>query len=211
MIINFLKNLLFPIECQGCGQPDLWLCPNCFHQLNFNGPQITINPLDKIYIASSYEDALLANLIKSYKYKFVSELASDLGRFLATYWAGQIIIDRQLGNYPLLPIPLSKSRQRWRGFNQAELLAQVVARQTGAIICYDLIKKSTKQTQASLKADTRKKNVYNSFTWQGQSLVGQSLVLVDDVVTTGATLAEAARILKIAGADKIYALVLAKG
>lgn len=211
MIINFLKNLLFPIECQGCGRPDLWLCPSCFRQLEFSGPQIIIHPLDKIYIASHYQDPMLAKLIKSYKYNFVSELAHDLGLFLATYWAGQIALNRQLGYYPLLPIPLSKSRQRWRGFNQAELLAKVVAQQTGAALCYNLIKKSTKKPQASLRAVSRKKNVQKSFVWQGQSLAGKNLILVDDVVTTGATLAEAARTLKVAGANKIYALVLAKG
>ena len=65
--------------------------------------------------------------------------------------------------------------------------------------------------QATLNESERQKNIKSAFTWTGKSLNGRTIILIDDVITTGATLNEAALVLKMAGAHKVYALVLAKG
>ena len=211
MFINFLKDLLFPLDCQGCNQPGSWLCSSCFRGLNFNGPQINIPLLDRVYVASNYNDPLLAQLIKAYKYNFISELAPELGRFLSTYFLGQVALFPELTNLALIPIPLSKERQRWRGFNQATLLAKEVTSRTGSPLVENLVKIRRSQVQASLGAKKRQDNVAGSLVWQGEDLQGIDVMLVDDVTTTGATLSEGARALKAARARRVYALVLAKG
>ena len=75
----------------------------------------------------------------------------------------------------------------------------------------DLKRPQQQKPQATLNESERLKNIKSAFVWRGENLTGQKIILLDDVITTGATLNEAARILKIAGAKEIYALVLAKG
>ena len=211
MFIDFLKDLLFPVDCQGCGRSGAWLCPACFRRLHFNGPEMEIPSIAHTFIAGDYHDPFLAQLLKSFKYEFMPGLAADLGRYLATYWAGQLALRPNLSRLTLIPIPSAKQRERWRGYSQAQLLAQEVARRTGAPLSADLIKFRQTLLQAQLNAAARRLNLHNSFKWQGPDILGSDLVLVDDVATTGATLQEGARALKEAGARHIYALVLAKG
>jgi ComF family protein len=115
------------------------------------------------------------------------------------------------GNILLIPIPLSKKRENRRGFNQAELIAKSFNINHGYKISLALKKVKDTKAQSSQSAPARAKNIKNCFVWAGDNLKGKTIILIDDVVTTGATLNEAAAILKIAGAEKIYGLVIAKG
>lgn len=231
MIISFLKDLLFPIECLGCQQAKYWLCPSCFKQLKFSCPPRALTGLhapsvDKIFIAGDYEDGLLAIIIKKYKYNFIENLGPLLGHFLSMFWSGQLLLSGQLspGPYPqlsynspwltdfmLLPLPLAPPRYRWRGFNQTEALAQALVKDFGYQKLEGLKRKNLPQSQSALSARDRQENVRESFYWRGQDLSGKNIILIDDVVTTGATLEAAAGILKHAGANLVYSLVLAKG
>lgn len=225
MAIAWLLNLLFPVECLGCRAEGDWLCPACLRRLRpassaglekLNAPH-----LDKIFIAGDYDDPLLQTAIKKFKYGFLAGPGKPLGRFLGNFWQGQLIFYPSLapGGARLLPIPLSSQRQRWRGFNQAEILA----RELSDIFGYEIIgapdclfpdrlsRQPANQPQANLNEAERQANIRGAFTWSGDSLKGQTIILIDDVVTTGATLSEAAKILKTAGAGHIYGLALAKG
>lgn len=242
---SFFLNLLFPIECLGCRREGFWLCETCFRKLNFGSQDkhynLSIPNLTKIFIAGDYDDSLLAEAIKKFKYNFIAALGEILGRFLILYWSGQkflveqnlredykkttdrkkceqLIIANPAGAANqnsaislIVPLPLSKKRWRWRGFNQAEILG----RELNAHFLYDLsleLKRAKHQKpQASLGEDERAENIKNAFIWTGADLSGRTIILVDDIVTTGATLNEAARVLKAAGAKRVYGLVLAKG
>ncbi len=109
----------------------------------------------------------------------------------------------------IVPIPLSARRQAERGFNQSLIIAQELSSYF-KIPIIDGLKKSERPPQSELAAEKRSKNIANAFSWQGENLAGQKIILVDDVVTTGATLAEAAKVLKKAGAKKVIGLAVAR-
>lgn len=112
----------------------------------------------------------------------------------------------------IIPIPLSKKRRRVRGFNQAELLAKELSR--GLNIPADTkslirIKDTKPQKQMDLRG--RNINLRNAFAWKGRRRIRGNVLLVDDIYTTGNTLDHAARVLKNAGAGKVYFLTISIG
>lgn len=111
----------------------------------------------------------------------------------------------------ILPVPLHKSRQREREFNQAQLLSEEIAREFNKQILTDvLIRIKPTKRQTDLAPRERRANVENSFAVAKPELIqGKNLLLVDDVLTTGATSSQAAKCLKNAGAEKVLLLTLA--
>jgi len=220
-IKKFILNLLFPLECLGCRREGDWLCANCFRRLKFSGQdksRYLIAPnLEKIFIAGDYDDPLLSEAIKKFKYGLGADLGPVLSRFLILFWGGQLFLpeNRALKNAVLIPIPLSKKRLLWRGFNQSEILTRELAAAFAYPINLDLQRNKYTQPQAELNGRARLDNIKDSFSWAGtpetENLAGKTIILIDDVVTTGATLNEAAAVLKKSGAKKVYGLILAKG
>ncbi len=114
----------------------------------------------------------------------------------------------------IVPVPLSAERLRERGFNQSALLARVLARQPGAGACANLLVR-TRHTaaQSGLQRELRLRNLRGAFevpARRAASIAGQRVVLVDDIMTTGATLEAAAQALRRAGAIHICAMVVAR-
>lgn len=213
---SFILNILFPIECLGCQSEGSWLCEKCFRRLKFNDRKYTLQTpnLKEIFIAGDYDDKILADLIKKFKFNFIDNIALILGRYLSLFWQGIIFSQPELKateNILLIPLPLSKKREHWRGFNQAELIAKSFNAANSYQINLNLKKIKDTKTQSSLGELGRGKNIKDCFFWVGDNLTGQTIILIDDIVTTGATMNEAAKILKEAGAGNIYGLVIAKG
>lgn len=218
---NFLLSLLFPIYCLGCGREGFWICADCFEKLKTENDHsekkkynLIIPDLKNVFIAGDYDDSpLLAKAIKKFKYSFISSLGEELAKFINKFWKEEILAkDKFLINNPLvIPIPLSKRRQRWRGFNQSEILAREFSRRFkyDLELCLKRIKHH--KPQAELKEAKRLINVKDIFLWAGSDIGGRDVILIDDIITTGATLNEAALILKKAGAKNVYGLTLAKG
>lgn len=110
----------------------------------------------------------------------------------------------------VIALPLARKRLAERGFNQAAVLAQRVARKlTLSYVPHGLLKVRDTPPQAGLNREARLKNVRGAFDC-GESLSGQHIAVVDDVMTTGATLSEAAKVLKKAGARLVSAWVVAR-
>ncbi len=223
---NLVLDLLFPLECLCCGHEGQYLCPDCFQKLKLNTPEdlsrvkenINAPHLDEIYIAGDYEDIILSKLIIKYKYNFISPLGKILAGFLINFWEilelprlNCAATTPQPANILIIPIPLSKKRMRWRGFNQAEIIAREFSAHFNYKLNLDLKRLRHRRPQAELTEAQRQENIRSVFAWTGKNLNGVTIILIDDVITTGATLNEAAKVLKIAGAAKIYSLVLAKG
>lgn len=218
-IKQFLLDLILPIECLGCQKEGEYFCGDCQKELVANSnaesdrlsADLICPSLEKVFIAGNYENPLLKNLITHYKYHFLSPLNESLGNFLIKFWRKT---DNLLGDnlsILVIPIPLSNRRLKWRGFNQAELLANFFAKELSYQICLDLKRKKHCRPQVELTAKKRLENIHNAFRWLGDDLSKKTIILIDDVATTGATLEAAAKSLEEAGAEKIYGLVLAKG
>jgi len=111
----------------------------------------------------------------------------------------------------LIPVPLHKSRYRERGFNQSEIVAEGISKTTGLPVSRNVLKrKKNTKDQTNLSREQREENVRGAFVVTSPEMInGKSIILVDDVITTGATLSECARMLNQFGAQQILAMTLA--
>ena len=176
------------------------LCDECRASL-----RLAINPappagLDGLSAGIQYSDELGAIF-----YRFKRKERTDYTPFLAQF----ITIPEEWKAELLLPVPLHWWREYRRTYNQSYLLAQYVSSRYGIPICKDLLKRirSTPQ-QKQLFAKERRKNLKGAFV-AAPECEGRSIVLIDDVITTGSTLSECARTLKKAGAYRVYAACVA--
>jgi ComF family protein len=224
-----LKNLLFPCRCIGCFRelPDGALCSPC--AATIEKPKIALCPhcgqrlprgilpsscrealrIDRLATAAPYSHPIVRAAIDALKYKGIRDLAKPLGILLGE--AVEEILDD--ASPLLLPIPLSPKRLRERGFNQSGLLARTVADALNLPLATHLIRRTrdTKQ-QAKLSEMMRHENVRDAFAATiPPNLQKHPLILIDDVVTTGATFREAARALRSAGAREVWAAAVAYG
>jgi ComF family protein len=230
---NIILNLIFPEACLGCQAAGSLLCTTCYQKLLVNvAPNLMTlrqTNLKAIFIAGDYDNPLLAKLIKQYKYSFLSRLDKILARVLVDFWESPVnaliypdlarLQSQSHANIILMPIPLSPRRLRWRGFNQAELLARELSRQLHYQLDLSLRRSGEQPAQATLSESARLTNLNQVFHYQisvhstsnRPDLTDKIIILIDDVTTTGTTLNEAAGVLRQSGAQTIYGLVLAKG
>jgi len=111
----------------------------------------------------------------------------------------------------LVPVPMHPSGIRRRGFNQAELIARALSRETGLPVLAGSLRKIVRtRAQSRTARDQRLENVAGAFAWSGGDLGGRSVLLVDDLVTTGATVAACAEVLRRAGASAVTAVCFAR-
>jgi ComF family protein len=151
-----------------------------------------------------YEDGVRV-AVHALKFGAREKIGSVLGALTAEMWA--------LPEYAaVIPVPLSRKRRRERGFNQAEAVARSVAKRVGAPVrSRVLVKQKDCPPQAGLSASSRRRNVSGVYRASlPVSLQGEVLLLVDDVLTTGATAESAARVLRRAGAGAVDVLTLAR-
>jgi len=178
--------------------------------------------LDGVIVATGYENKLVQKLIKTFKYRFVRDLSEPLSNLLIVF-LGKLLNDSnrlaRSKSLPkildyfdyniIIPVPLHKRRLAWRGFNQAELLAEKIADYFNLEIA-ELKRIKNNKPQVKLSKKFRKENVKGCFAWNGKDLQNKNIILVDDIMTTGSTLSECARILKRNGAGEVWGLVVAK-
>jgi ComF family protein len=159
---------------------------------------------DTVYAFGSFEGAL-QKLIHLFKYSKVESLAKPLSELLLR------ALPRD-GNFDLVMAMPMHWRKQWdRGFNQAELLAGPVARRLGLKLSKNLRRSRYTQAQAGLDEAGRRANLKGSFrVKQPSAVAGKRILLIDDVLTTGATLRTAAEALKQAGAARVTVLTLAR-
>jgi ComF family protein len=163
---------------------------------------------DAAYSFGFYENEL-RKLIQLFKYGRVPTLSAPLGRLLAR------ALPREQNFDVIVPMPLHW-RKRWqRGFNQSELLAREIGRRTHVPLRHALRRIKNTPSQAGLTSAKRRRNVSGAFQASRRAknrgwLDGRSVLLIDDVMTTGATAASCARALKRAGARHVTLLTLAR-
>ena len=205
------KDLLFPKFCVGCDRENSWLCLNCLPQhINSENFSFTtdsaLSVLDGLTALGTYEDNTISELVRLLKYRYITEILNELHHIiLAAHFSVQ------LDNFVLMPVPLHPRRERERGFNQAERIANLFANRLGLEVDKSLRRCVYTAQQATLSGEERRKNLNGAFIIEGEAKVPQKVLLVDDVFTTGSTLKECAIVLKNAGVQTVWGLVLAKG
>ncbi len=230
-----LLDFLFPKFCVNCRKVGDYICANCFTFISFDTDGVcavcgkpSINKLthpgckNKYSIDGVFSSILYKGVSKKliYNFKYKPYLA-DLRKLLSELFYEGLIQKQEFYDaikssqkLILAPIPLFPSRERERGYNQAELLAMDLSKRLG-IKTNNLLKRVKKtSSQVTLSKKQRKENIKNVFELNPDSKnyihKDSSAFLVDDVFTTGATLTEAARILKRNGMKSVWALTLAR-
>lgn len=223
-----ILDLLFPITCLACKSFGKYLCKDCLLKVK-KSKQICIEcdkpsidgfthikckkpqTLDGVFSVWQYSGVIRRAILKL-KYNFVSNIAIELAEIMAKYVSEEF---NPLPKKPLLiPVPLHKKRKNWRGFNQVEEVGKVLAKKLGwDFNCDILVRKKKSTPQVELKGEERKENVRGVFAFEKNKksliLSSSSLVLFDDVLTTGATIREAGKVMKRNGAEKVWGLTIA--
>jgi len=152
-----------------------------------------------------FYEGSLRTLIHLFKYSGMKPLAGPLGRLLDRALPPEIPFDA------VVPVPLYWRKKWSRGFNQSELLARHVARRRGIPVLHALRRKRNTATQAGLANAGRRRNVAGAFTERAAGAIrGKRILLIDDVMTTGATANACATVLKRCGAKSVSLLTLAR-
>ena len=218
-----LISILFPKHCPFCGRPmesQQIYCEECKHQLPWTcaaklcpqcGQEHCICGdapfLKRLYVPFFYK-GLAAGAVKSLKFYNKRAYSRSLGCLLAQCIQQQ----NQAFHFDcIVPIPMTKKDIRKRGYSQAELIARFMGEALGiAVEKNNLIKICQTKKQHDLTATERKQNLKNAFSVKKpETLRGKSILLCDDVTTTGATLREASVTLQKAGVKEISAAVIA--
>ncbi|MCX6784726.1 MAG: hypothetical protein NTV81_02190 [Candidatus Komeilibacteria bacterium] len=202
-----LLNWLLPEECLICGQAQASLCKNCLSQI----PTLPIavwpklSGLDQVISATDYQ--ILAKVIQAYKFQGVTNLAAPLAELLANYLNQQsLTIIEPL----IIPLPSHPRRIRERGFDHIGLIAESFAKiMNWPLITNNLLRTTYTSHQVNLNRSERLKNLTSCFTIiNPEALKNKTIILLDDVTTTGASLTEAAKTLKTGQPKTIIGLTL---
>lgn len=212
-IIENILNLIYPSVCGFCGKiSNEHLCKKCEIKIKEHGINLIRKTkdtyFDELMCLFKYEDIIRDILIK---YKFQNKA------YLYKTFSKIILKNKKvcgfLKNYDIIiPVPISKKRKRQRGYNQSYLIAKEIAKHIG-LKCEDkcLIKQKDTIEQSKLDKKQRKINVQGAYkVINEEELINKSVLILDDVYTTGSTVNECAKMLKQSGVNKIGVLIIAK-
>ena len=208
--------MLFPSSCLNCGIKSEILCSNCIALANRTEKQLDTNK--NILAVFQYHDPIIKKAIWDLKYHHFPRLGQRLGEILYEEFLEDISdLKAYTEGVPILiiPVPISKNKNKKRGYNQAEKLARGFCKKVNKkvfLLKTNIIKKKKGPIpQARITNRLRRlKNIHNSFKIKNESLVkGKTIIIIDDVTTTGGTISEIMKILKKAGAKKVIGLAVA--
>lgn len=222
---SYILDIFFPKQCLNCGAWGKYICGNCQDNLlltdfqrcivcqknslhGFTHPkcQNSLTP-ERLISIFRYQDKLISKLINSAKLAMVAEIFNELAEIAVQHFT---IANSSYKYFTLCPIPLQKKKQRFRGFNQSEIICQVIAQKLNLAIDKVLFKQKATKQQKLLGKDERHTNIQNSFKIIIPQSLPDKIILIDDIVTTGSTLLEATKVLKRAGVKEVWCLALAQ-
>lgn len=222
---GWLLNLLFPPRCINCKSFGNWICNKCIAEI------VTVSPIcsgcgklsdnfvccedcrkrfgiQRLIVFSHWQEPM-RSIIHGFKYKKLQVLSKKLGAWLATSLAE----NNDHEDIVLVPVPLHPFRLLSRGFNQAELLGREVEKISGFKLLLVLRRIKATAPQFGLTKNLRRGNMENAFAFNTHyfhEIKDKTVVLIDDIMATGSTISECAKVLKQNGAKEVWALVLAK-
>lgn len=233
-----LLDIIYPNKCHACKNKieaensiDQLICLACWDKIKINLPPFCWQcgrrlqkkdfakntcsgcvrrrlHFDRAFSPCRYE-GVMADLIHEFKYKGKDYLGRPLGKLMSNFIKEYDLPIKDIDL--VMPIPLHKTRLREREFNQARLLGECIAEEFGKEMVSDcLIRERHTLSQTQIDPAQRLKNVQGSFAVRDGGLTkNKNILLIDDVLTTGATCSEAALALKSAGSGIIFVLTLA--
>ena len=207
MSLGWLLSLVAPPLCVACGGPVAGgdpLCPDCRLRLCWLGPELVEAGGVPLWAPLAY-DRGARSIVATVKYHGAEGLVETMAAQIAANAPEGVLAGGQL-----VPVPMHPARRRRRGFNQAELLARALARRTGLTVDACLERRGTQRPQVGRGRSERLRGVPGSVAPRTGTAVPREAVLVDDVVTTGATLAACAAALRAAGATSVAAVAYAR-
>ncbi len=223
---EIFKDIVFPKQCLNCHSYGLFFCEQCQKVLTIITRQRCIicqkeskygfthleckknlDVPDRLITIFDYHDPLISKAFNTAKLGLVSELINELAQIGCKKLAIQ---DSTFSNFVFCPIPLTRFKKRFRGFNQSELIAQIFAEKLSLPVDPILIKSRSTKQQKLLNKEQRSKNLGNSFRLAETTGLPSHVLLIDDVCTTGATFIEATKVLKQIGIKQVWCLALAQ-
>jgi ComF family protein len=224
-MISKIVDFVFPFLCLGCHKVvySQGLCAACWSKLNFITPpycQLCGNPLPVDFLSLCSQCKLWVPLFNSHRAlwrygpisrKIIFGLKHGRQRYLASLLATYLLpLALPMSVHCVVPVPLHKKRLSKRGFNQSALIAQWICRFTGLpLLLHDLKRWTGAGFQGGLSFQKRQEQVWGVFQCD-KEFSGESILLIDDVYTTGATLNSCVSALKEMGAGQVHALTIAK-
>lgn len=207
-ISNFFIDLIFPKFCVLCQKFNTYLCQQCFESINFYPFPLKLEVekcyLENVFVMAQYE-GVTKKLITTLKYQSIKDIGITLARMI--YYTTKIPqVD------VITSVPLHPKRLRERGFNQATQIAAELSKLTKTPFRQLLIRTKHSQPQAKIADKSQRlEHLKNTFSLNEKISKQKLILIIDDVVTTGTTLNECAKILNRDGHSKIYGLAVAHG
>jgi len=208
-----ILDILFPRKCVFCARilnkNDDNICDNCIEALPYTNDSGKLNgEVFDFCVSPLYYTDVVRKSILRYKFGGAEQYADTYGFMLA-----DLLIENPDINYDIITwVPLSKKREQERGYDQAKLIAQVVAQKLGKTAESVLTKHRDVRAQSELGDRVeRSDNIHGAYTVLDPDFIqNKSILLIDDVITTGSTLDECAKTLRTSGAKEVICATLAR-
>ena len=215
-ILNATLNLILPPRCFACRQTGTVLCLDCADQRE------RAEPLDAplTYARFAYHDPIIRKMIWALKYRGVKTVGERFGALLYNDLTEELsevsLLNGEERNFLIIPIPLSLSRARERGYNQATTIARGFKKRGGNnfVIREDILYRIRDTVSQTTIEERRQRlaNMRGAFAVNNPATArGKQIIIIDDVITTGGTLADARRALEAAGAKTVLGVAVAHG
>ncbi len=228
-----ILDVLFPKKCIGCRKVEDYVCPNCFVKISLDVKLLCLvcgeNSLNglthpgcisKFAIDGAFCGIVYQGIVKKLLYQFkyppyISQLGETLSELLYESLIQQQSFMHAIQHAAIfVPIPLSSKKRRSRGYNQSRIIADSLSKKLDIPVIDCLIRQKETIPQYGLKREERRENMKGAFglekNYEAKSKSYGVVFLVDDILTSGATLLEAAKVLKRNGCKRVYGICLAR-
>lgn len=217
-------DIIFPKKCINCKKEGSYLCEDCLSLIEINPFTYCLcekmekrsscekcknRNLDKIFSAASFNNRIVKEAIHKLKYNYIEELSAPLAILVLSHLqAVNCPIDK---NFIISPVPMHIKKEKRRGFNQSEKIAKLISESTGIPLSASLIKIKETRPQMELNKEERSQNIKGCFAVKnGEEFKNKTVLLLDDLYTTGNTMDECAKVLKENGAKEVWGLSVAR-
>jgi ComF family protein len=217
-------DVIFPKKCINCGKEGSYLCEDCFSLIEINPFEYCLceklgkrskcenckdRHLDKIMSATNFNNKIIRETIHKFKYGCLEGLSAPLALLILNHL--QIINCEIDKSFVIIPVPMHIKKKRKRGFNQSEEIAKIISEATRLPLSTALVKIKETKPQMELNREERIENIKNCFEVKNkEEIKNKTILLLDDVYTTGMTMNECAIILKESGAKEVWGLTVSR-